>query len=367
LDEVEAVVIGAGVVGLAIARDLTLTGREVLILEAENRIGSATSSRNSGVIHAGIYYKKDSLKARFCVEGRKALYRYAQERHIPFKACGKLIVATNEEQVAMLHGIQARAKMNGVNDLTELSSNDVRKLEPHVKSLEGLFSPSTGIIDVHQLMHSYLGDAENNGATLALNSPVIAVKAESGRFDVSVGGASPTTLACRFLVNAAGLNAQKIAKNTTGLSPTTIPERYMAKGNYFSLNGPQPFSHLVYPVPEPGGLGVHATLDLAGRIRFGPDVEWTDTINYRVDQSRGERFYQAIRRYWPDLPDGALQADFAGIRPKISTPDEPDADFAIQGAKTHGINGLVSLYGIESPGLTSALALANHQSRIINY
>ncbi len=358
MDHIEAIVIGAGVVGLAVARQLAMQGHEVIILEAESAIGSITTARNSCVIHAGIYYPAGSRKARHCVAGRDKLYAYLRERGLPYQQCGKIIVATNEAQLSKLEEIRAKAAANGVHDLKLLSGAEAKALEPAVSSVGGLFSPSTGIVDVHELIHSYLGDAENHGAMLALRSPVTAIARQGENFIVSTGGDTPTTLSCRMLVNAAGLGAQQIAHLLADLPASTIPPQYLAKGNYFSLSGAQPFTHLVYPVPEPGGLGVHVTLDLAGKVRFGPDVEWVETQDYAVNPARAAHFYTAIRRYWPDLPDGALQPDYSGIRPKISDPTSPHADFTLHGAETHGISHLVNLYGIESPGLTSSLSLA---------
>jgi L-2-hydroxyglutarate oxidase LhgO len=357
--DVEAVVIGAGIVGLAVARALALQGREVLILEAEKKIGSVTSSRNSGVIHAGIYYKKDSLKARCCVEGRHHLYRYIEERRIPFRRCGKIIVATDSAQLEKLQSILSRAEANGVDDLIRLSSDDIRASEPHVKAVAGLLSPSTGIVDVHELMHSYLADAESRGATLALGTPVEGGEIKEDRFVLNAGGAQPLALSCRIVVNAAGFEAQNLSSRFKNLDPQTIPPLKLAKGNYFCLSGAQIFSRLIYPVPEQGGLGVHATLDLAGQVRFGPDVEWVGGVDYRVDPARETRFYEAIRRYWPALPSGALRPDYSGIRSKISAPDGVEADFTIQCKKEHGIPNLVNLYGIESPGLTASLSIAD--------
>ena len=345
MNQVESIVIGAGIIGLAIARALAMRGKEVLILEAENTIGSVTSSRNSGVIHAGIYYNKDSLKARYCVAGRAALIRYLQERGISHKICGKIIVAVNETQKQTLLEIKNRAEANGVADLVLLSEHEVRALEPEVNAVAGLLSPSTGIVDVHELMLGYLADAEANGAILALKSPVTGVVIESGGFVVSTGGEEPTTICCRHLVNAAGLSAQSVSRRMTGLDSAHIPQQKLAKGNYFSLQGK-------------GGLGVHATIDLAGRVKFGPDVEWVSAIDYAVDPARAENFYKSIRRYYPALPDGKLHPDYAGIRPKIVSGDSADADFVIQGSNTHNIQNLVNLYGIESPGLTSSLAIA---------
>jgi L-2-hydroxyglutarate oxidase LhgO len=365
MEHVEAVVIGAGLVGLAVARELARDGREVLILDAEKKIGSATSSRNSCVVHAGIYYPQRSLKARCCVEGRKALYAYAEERRIPHLKCGKLIVATNPEQRGKLADIQARAKANGVDDLLLLSAKEVRELEPQVSALAGLLSPSTGIIDVHELMNCYLADAENHGATAALGCPLESGTITDDGFILNIGGPAPLSLSCSILVNAAGFGAQKIAQKLEGFDPTKVPPRHLAKGNYFSLSGAQPFSHLVYPVPEAGGLGVHATLDLAGQVRFGPDVEWIDEVDYHVTPERSARFYDLVRRYWPGLKDGALRPDYSGIRPKVCAQGEPDADFILQGPLEHGIPQLVNLFGIESPGLTSSLAIAERVAEMV--
>ncbi len=358
MDKVETIVVGAGVVGLAIARALALQGQEVLILEAAGNIGSVTTARNSGVIHAGIYYAAGSRKAQHCVRGRDQLYAYLQERALPHRRCGKLIVATNAAQTRKLEEIQARAVANGVHDLQWLDAAAVHAREPEVVGVAGLFSPSTGIVDVHELIHSYLGDAENAGAMLALHSPVSHIRHDESRFTVTVGGNAPTTLACDKLVNAAGLGAQALARHTDGLPAASVPPSYMARGNYFALQGKQPFHHLVYPVPEPGGLGVHATLDLAGKVKFGPDVEWVETEDYTVNPARAAHFYAAIRSYWPGLPDDALQPDYAGIRPKTTAPGQGDTDFVIHGPADHGVPNLVNLYGIESPGLTSALSIA---------
>jgi L-2-hydroxyglutarate oxidase LhgO len=360
MNQVESIVIGAGIIGLATARALALRGKEVLILEAENTIGSVTSSRNSGVIHAGIYYNRDSLKARCCVAGRKALVPYLQARGISHRICGKIIIAVNETQKQALQEIKKLAEANGVDDLVLLSAREVGDLEPEVTAVAGLLSPSTGIVDVHELMLSYLADAEANGAILAVRSPVTGVIVEDKSFIVSTGGKEPMTLRCRHLVNAAGLSAQSVSVCIKGLDPAHIPQQKLAKGNYFSLQGKPPFKRLIYPVPEKGGLGIHATIDLAGRVKFGPDVEWVSAINYAVDPARVENFYKSIRRYYPALPDGKLQPDYAGIRPKIVSTDSAEADFVIQDRNTHNIQNLVNLYGIESPGLTSALAIADH-------
>jgi len=357
MDTVECVVIGAGVVGLAAARALALQGREVVILEAEDAIGTHTSSRNSEVIHAGIYYPKGSLKARACVEGKERLYRYCVERGIPHRRSGKLIVATDEPQAAQLQGIQAQAHANGVSDLVWMSREQALALEPELRCTAALYSPSTGIVDSHALMLAYLGEAESAGAMLALKSPLERAAVRTEGFELRVAGADP--IRCRLLVNSAGLSAPSVARRIDGYPAALAPGEFYAKGNYYSLARRAPFSRLIYPVPEPGGLGVHITLDLAGQARFGPDVEWVDRIEYSVDPGRSARFYAAIRRYWPGLPDGALSPGYAGIRPKTAGPKDPAPDFAIQGPAEHGLPGLVNLYGIESPGLTASLALAD--------
>ena len=356
METADAVVVGAGVVGLAIARALALAGREVVVLEAEDAIGTHTSSRNSEVIHAGIYYPKGSLKARACVEGKRLLYEYCGSHGVPFRNCGKLIVATDASQEKELLSIKAKAHANGVTDVDFVSRQKILEWEPALSCVAGLHSPSTGIIDSHALMLAYLGDAESHGAALALKSPLIGGEVLP---DGLVIHTNEMTLKTRVLVNSAGLRAPSVAKTIEGMNKELIPRELYAKGNYYSLNKKSPFSRLVYPVPEPGGLGVHVTLDLAGQARFGPDVEWVDRIAYEVDPKRADRFYAAIRRYWPGLPDGALLPGYAGIRPKTAGPGEPAPDFEIQGPARHGIPGLVHLFGIESPGLTASLALAN--------
>jgi L-2-hydroxyglutarate oxidase LhgO len=357
VDRVEAAVIGAGVVGLAVARALATAGREVLILEAEDAIGTHTSSRNSEVIHAGIYYPQGSLKARACVEGRERLYDYCADRGVPHQRCGKLIVATDAAQLGELEGIRRRAHTNGVTDVVHVSAAQARAMEPELHCVAALHSPSTGIIDSHALMLAYLGDAERAGAMLALKSSLERGVVRTGGIELHVAGAEP--ILAEQVVNSAGLRAPSLAQRIAGFPAELAPPELYAKGNYYTLSMRTPFSRLVYPVPEPGGLGVHVTLDLGGRARFGPDVEWVDGIDYTVDPSRAERFYAAIRRYWPGLPDGALEPGYAGIRPKISGRDAPAADFVVQGPRTHGVPGLVNLFGIESPGLTASLPLAD--------
>jgi L-2-hydroxyglutarate oxidase LhgO len=360
MDSVECVVVGAGVVGLAVARRLALAGHEVVILESEGAIGTITSSRNSEVVHAGIYYRHDSLMARFCVSGRKMLYAYCAEHGVPHKNCGKLIVATSDAETETLASIREHAARNGVGDLRMISAAEARALEPAVHCTAALLSPSTGIIDSHSYMLALLGDAEARGASIAFNAPLLKATVADNGFVLEVGGSDPLALQCRLLINAAGLNAPTLARKIAGMPHDRIPNAWLAKGNYFSLVGRAPFLRLIYPVPVPGGLGVHLTLDMAGQARFGPDVEWIDEIDYAVAPQRAAKFYPAIRRYWPDLPDGSLQPSYAGIRPKIVPPAIANQDFVVQGPRDHGIAGLVNLFGIESPGLTSSLALADY-------
>ena len=358
-ERIDCAVIGAGVVGLAIARALALAGREVLVLEATDMIGSQTSSRNSEVIHAGIYYATDSLKARLCVKGKQRLFDYCASRGVPHKRIGKLIVATSPSQIPALDALKVKATANGVTDLERLTPEGVCAYEPEVAAAAGLFSPSTGIIDSHGYMLALQGDAEAAGTVFAFLSPLVAGAVEAAGIRLEVGGAEPMALICRTVVNAAGLGAQAIGRAIHGLDPATVPPSYLCKGSYFTLAGRTPFRHLVYPMPEGAWLGLHVGLDLAGRARFGPDVEWVDRIDYNVDPRRAESFYPEIRRYWPGLPDGSLQPAYSGVRPKMQPQGGPVTDFVIQGPATHGVAGLVNLYGIESPGLTSSLAIAD--------
>jgi L-2-hydroxyglutarate oxidase LhgO len=360
MDRVECVVVGAGVVGLAIARRLAQAGLEVVVLEAAEGIGTATSSRNSEVIHAGIYYPAGSLMARMCVAGKRALYDYCGDHGIPHRNCGKLIVATTPSETEKLQSIKAHAEANGVLDMAVLNGEAARALEPALNCDAALLSPSTGIVDSHAFMLALRGDAEAAGAAFAFHAPLLRARAVADVIELDVGGNAPMTLACRLLINSAGLGAPAVARSIDGMPIELIPPAYLAKGNYFSCSARAPFSHLIYPVPEPGGLGVHLTLDLAGQARFGPDVEWVDSIDYTVDPARAERFYPAIRRYWPDLPDGALMPSYSGIRPKIVPPAVARQDFMIQGPRDHGVAGLINLFGIESPGLTSSLAIADY-------
>lgn len=371
MDKVDSIVIGAGVIGLAIARELAISGREVIIVERETLIGSITSARNSEVIHAGIYYPAGSSKARLCVAGRKLLYEYCEARNVPFDRCGKLIVATNQDQVAKLQDIRQAAATNGADDLTMMSGVQARQIEPALDCVAALHSPSTGIIDSHAYMQALLGDATSHGASLALQSVVARGSATSNgiRLTVHSPDCAPMELLADVVINAAGLDAPSLAARINGLDLRHVPQAHFAKGNYYSLSGRAPFGRLVYPVPEPGGLGVHLTLDLGGQAKFGPDVEWldirtTEEIDYRVDPGRADRFYGEIRKYWPGLPDHALAPAYSGVRPKIGPPGT-DADFVIQGPATHGIPGLVNLFGIESPGLTSSLALAGEVCNLL--
>ena len=366
VEQVDAVVMGAGVVGLAVARSLALAGREVMVLESENAIGTGTSARNSEVIHAGIYYPAGSLKARLCVQGKQLLYAYCAERGVAHRQLGKLIVATSPEQVQALEGILSKAAANGVHDLQKLSAAEAIALEPALACEAALLSPSSGIVDSHGFMLALQGDMENAGGLLALLSPVqhIGLRQGTASHPMRVQTQDGTELACRVLVNAAGLSAVPMARAMAGLNPDLLPQAHYAKGNYFTLAGQAPFSHLIYPVPEAAGLGVHLTLDLGGQAKFGPDVQWvSDPADLQVDPSRGDAFYAEVRKYWPALADGALLPGYAGIRPKINAPSEASADFLIQGPAEHGVPGLVNLLGIESPGLTSSLAIAQEVGR----
>lgn len=364
-ESVECVVIGAGVVGLAVARRLALAGREVVVLEAAGTIGTETSSRNSEVIHAGIYYAKGSLKARLCVAGKRALYDFCASHGVAHLRTGKIIVATSDSQMAELHRLKRTAAANGVDDLEWMTPAEVSTLEPAVFCVGALWSPSTGIVDSHGLMLACQGDAEAHGATIAFLSPVLGGQVQGDGIRLQVGGADPMTLKAAMVVNSAGLHAQAVARAIVGIPSAAIPPCYYAKGNYYTLLGPPPFTHPIYPVPEQAGLGVHVTVDLGGQVRFGPDVEWVQEIDYDVDPRRADAFYAAIRRYYPGLKDGALQPGYAGIRPKIQAPGEPAKDFMIQGPQDHNIPGLVNLFGIESPGLTASLAIADHVAALL--
>lgn len=365
--DIDCVVVGAGVVGLAVARALALSGREVIVVEAGEGIGVGISSRNSEVIHAGIYYPSGSLKAQLCVEGKQRLYAFCDERGVDYRRLGKLIVATDEGQRLALQRLLEQGLRNGVDDLQWLDAGQALSLEPELSCVAALWSPSTGIVDSHGLMLALQGDAEASGASIAFHTPLLAARCIEQGFELQMGGAQPMQLSCRELINCAGLSAPEVASRIAGLEAQHVPTPRLCKGSYFSFSGRAPFRHLVYPAPESAGLGVHMTLDLGGQARFGPDVEWVDQIDYRVDPRRADGFYQAIRRYWPGLPDDSLQPAYSGIRPKITGPTESAADFVISGPTEHGVPGLVNLFGIESPGLTSCLALADRiVSRILD-
>ncbi len=368
MDRIDAVVIGAGVVGLAVARALAISpafaGRELLVLEAAEAIGTGTSSRNSEVIHAGIYYAAGSLKAQLCVRGKALLYAYCAERGIDHSRCGKLIVATDDAQVAQLQGIVAKAAANGVDDLVLLSAAEALALEPQLRCTAAILSPSTGIVDSHGLMLALQGDVENAGGLVALNTGC--ARARRTPEGMLLTMADGTELLASTVVNAAGLSAQALALRFEGLDPRHVPPSHFAKGNYFTLAGRAPFTRLIYPAPEAAGLGVHLTLDLGGQAKFGPDVQWVDDPDdLVVDPRRGDGFYAEVRKYWPGLPDGALQPGYSGMRPKIQAPHEPAHDFVLQGPAEHGVPGLVNLFGIESPGLTSSLAIGEQVAQML--
>ncbi|GEO81477.1 NAD(P)/FAD-dependent oxidoreductase [Pararhodospirillum oryzae] len=366
-ERVDCVVVGAGVVGLALARALARKGREVMLLEAAETFGTQTSSRNSEVIHAGVYYAPGSLKARLCVAGRKALYAFCADHGVTHLACEKLIVASiegGEAERTRLGQVQERAKAAGV-DLRWLSARDATALEPALRCAAALHSPETGIVDTHALMLALLGEAEAHGALFVPHAPVLGGRADpAGGVALAVGGADPMTLSARLVINAAGHGALPLSRAMAGVRPDPLPAQHFCKGSYFSLSGRAPFSRLIYPTPGEDSLGLHYTRDLGGRGRFGPDAEWItpagpDALDYRVDPGRVLPFVDAIRRYWPDLDPGRLQPDYAGVRPKIQAPGEPAHDFVVHGPADTGIPGYMALYGIESPGLTSCLALAD--------
>ncbi|MBU3582014.1 NAD(P)/FAD-dependent oxidoreductase [Polynucleobacter sp. AP-Capit-er-40B-B4] len=369
MEQVDCVVVGAGVVGLAVAREMALQGRETILLEREDSFGTISSARNSEVIHAGIYYPKDSLKAKLCVEGNRLLYEYCRSHQVGTQAYGKLIVAANASQLDDLQAILYKAQNNQVPDIKMISGAQAKALEPQLQCEAAVLSSSTGVVDSHGLMLSLLGGFEGAGGMVAYQSPLLSARpigsnAEGG-FELDIGGADGMKIQAKLLINCAGMSAPALAQKIEGLAKDRIPKAYFAKGNYFSLSGKSPFSHLIYPIPEPGGLGVHLTLDMGGQAKFGPDVEWLDIdeesqISYTVDPQRGEGFYAAVRQYWPDLKDGALQPDYSGVRAKIVPPNAPAGDFYFEGPQQHQLQGLFNLYGFESPGLTSCLAIAQH-------
>ena len=365
-ERVDCVVVGAGVVGLACARALASAGRDVIVVEAENAFGTVTSARNSEVIHAGIYYPTGSLRALLCVRGKALLYDYCASHGVNHRRCGKLIVAQNDAEVAQLQIIEQRARANGVHDLQWLSRAEALALEPQLQCMRALLSPSTGIVDSHGLMLALLGDAQAAGTMLALLSPVLRAAATPQGIELEVGGDTATTLLADAVVNSAGHGAPVLAAATRGLAAEHVPQRFFAKGCYFTLGGRSPFSHLVYPAPgESSHLGVHLTLDLGGQAKFGPSFRWVDTLDHTLDEAEADHFYDEVRRYWPGLKDGALQPGYVGVRPKIRGPGEPAQDFRIDGPPQHGVPGLVNLFGIESPGLTSSLAIAERVAGLL--
>ncbi|HEX6764750.1 MAG TPA: NAD(P)/FAD-dependent oxidoreductase [Polyangiaceae bacterium] len=364
-ERVDVLVIGAGVIGLAVARGLALAGREVLVLEAEPVFGSHTSSRNSEVIHAGIYYPTDSKKARYCVRGKELLYAYCAANDVPHRRLGKLIVAARDDEMPALERLKAQAEANGVADLEWLEAAKIAELEPAVRAVRGLFSPSSGIVDSHSVMAAFARDARAAGAELVVSSPVLSGEVTSQGIELVVGGADPMSVVCNVVINSGGLFAQRIARSIRGVPERSIPGAFYAKGHYFTLSGKSPFSHLVYPIPAPGGLGVHVTLDLAGQVRFGPDVSWIDDVDYSFDESREASFYAAVRSYFPELRAGSLAPGYTGIRPKLGPAGSVFQDFVVQGPREHGVPGLVQLFGIESPGLTASLALAEEVRALV--
>lgn len=364
-ETLDCAVIGGGVIGLAVARALALRGREVVVLEAAAAVGTVTSARNSEVIHAGLYYPPGSLKAELCVAGNRRLVEYCRSHGVEHRRIGKLIVATDDAEEAKLEALMVTGRANGV-PLDWLSGPEARDLEPALTCRRALLSPTTGIVDSHGLMLALRGDAEAQGAAVALNAPVLGGTVGRDGLVLRVGGAEPIDLPCRRVVNCAGFDAQRVSRTLAGLPAEAVPPRYLCKGNYFALAGQPPFRRLVYPVPVSAGLGVHYTVDLGGQGRFGPDVEWVDRVDYTVDPRRADGFYGAIRRYWPGLPDGALHPAYSGIRPKIQAPGEPAHDFVLSGPADHGVAGYVALYGIESPGLTACLTLADRVVELLS-
>lgn len=374
MERVDCVVVGAGVIGLAVAREMALQGRDTILLEREAAFGTISSARNSEVIHAGIYYPENSLKAELCVTGNRLLYEYCRSHQVATRPYGKLIVATVHEQINDLQAILYKAQNNGVPEIKLISGEQAKSLEPELQCEAALLSSTTGVVDSHGFMLSLLGGFEDAGGMVAYLSPLISAKSigknAEGGFYLKIGGTDDMKIQTKLLINCAGLSAPSIAGHIGGLSQDHIPKAYFAKGNYFSLSGKSPFSHLIYPIPELGGLGVHLTLDMGGQAKFGPDVEWLEIeneeqINYTVDARRGESFYAAVRQYWPNIRDGALQADYSGVRAKIVPPNANAGDFCFDSPQQHQLQGLFNLYGFESPGLTSSLAIAQYLERLI--
>jgi L-2-hydroxyglutarate oxidase LhgO len=354
----QVMVIGAGVVGLAAAREAALRGHDVIVAEAADSIGTGTSSRNSEVIHAGLYYPTGSKRALHCPRGRRMLYAYCESHGIPHKKLGKLFIVTKDADTPKLEAIYKQALVNGVENVTMLDAAEAKRMEPALFCVAAFHSAETGVIDSHRFMLALEGDIEDRGGVIAFNTPVERIARDGAGWRVAFGGPEPGDITVDAVVNCAGHGAQRLARAVDGFPPARVPKLVLAKGNYFGFSGRAPFRRLIYPAPVPGGLGIHITLDLAGRMRFGPDVEWIEAMNFDVDPRRGDAFYAAIRTYWPGLPDNSLFPDYAGIRPKLTGSGEPAADFMVEGPQEHGLPGLVHLFGIESPGLTSALSLA---------
>lgn len=357
MSDFDAVVVGAGAVGLACGYQLAKAGDTVLVLESANRIGSGVSSRNSEVVHAGFYYPSGSFKARFCVEGRRAMYQFLAAHNVAFQKCGKLFVATEEKEIHAIEKYAKQGEINGVENMRWLTGAEARALEPELRAVAAVEYAESGVMDAHGYMDALEGEIEAHGGSVVLNSPFLGAAPSAGGYDIRVGGEAPTTISARKLIISAGLSAQKCADAIEGFPKTRIPKQHLAKGNYFSLSMKAPFARLIYPPPVPGALGTHYRRDLGGVARFGPDIEWITEENYAVDPRRAEEFYEAIRKFWPALPDGALTADYAGIRPKIHAQGEPQPDFVLDSPNDHGMEGLICLFGIESPGLTSSLAI----------
>jgi L-2-hydroxyglutarate oxidase LhgO len=362
----QVLVIGAGVIGLAVARTAALAGHDVTVAEATGGIANGVSSRNSEVVHGGLYYPTNSLRARHCVRGRRMLYEFCAVHGVAFRKCGKLIVATNESELAKVETIQKQGEINGVEGMEMLGGNAARALEGELSCIGALLSAETGIVDSHGYMNALLGELEDHGGMIAFETPVERMSYKAPHWHVQFGGREPGTIDFDAVVNAGGLGAQALARRIEGYPDDKVPKLILAKGNYFSFAGRPVFSRLVYPTPVDGGLGVHVTLDLAGRMRFGPDVEWIAEESYTVDPRRADSFYDRIRTYWPGLPDHSLVPDYCGIRPKLTGPGEPAADFLIAGPAAQGLPRLVNLFGIESPGLTSSLSIADDVTKFLN-
>jgi len=368
MEKIDILIIGAGVIGVAIGRALAMAGRDVIVADAENIPGSVTTARNSGVIHAGIYYRKGSQKAKHCLNGKKRLYHYIIEKQIPYENCQKLIVACHEEERTALRALKEKAASNGVDDLKLLSAQDAVAMEPELSCVEALLSPSTGIIDVHAYLMSLIHDLEQAGGVLALGNAITSGVLHESYIDLVLN--EREQIRANFVINAAGIAAQRIAHNFSGMPKDKIPPQYLAKGNYFTISGPQPFTRLIYPVPVAGGLGAHYTKNMAGESLFGPDVEWIEPQDYRhisydVDEGRAEKFYGYIEKYWPAIRTKTLRPGYAGVRPKLVGAGQPDGDFMLQGPKDHGIPNLINLFGIESPGLTASLSIASEVKEMV--